>query len=98
MNLRERKFPPHYWLQLHNHTIDLLPPPEKKIRHPSKVKINKCLAALSPHLQKVIYGGAIDKHKGEIRSNKFPLSPEQFTVLKDFGVTRKYQHVVGQKK
>jgi hypothetical protein len=72
MNLRERNFPLHYWLQLHNHAINSSPPPAKKIRHPSKIKINKCLVALSPHIQKMIYGIAIDKRKGEIRSNKFP--------------------------
>ncbi|CAF2155454.1 unnamed protein product, partial [Rotaria magnacalcarata] len=94
MNLRERNFPPHYWLQLHNHTINPLPsPPAKKPRHLSKIIINKCLAALSPHIQKFIYGGAIDKRKGEVRSNKFPLSPEQFAALKDVGVTHKYEYV-----
>jgi hypothetical protein len=29
-----------------------------------------------------------------VSTRKFSLSPEQFTVLKDFGVTGQYQHVV----
>lgn len=94
MNLRERNFPLHYWLQLHNHTIISAPSLEKRTRHPPKTKINRCLVALSPHIQKVIYGGAIDRRKGEVRSYKFPLSREQFTVLQHFGLSGQYQQVV----
>lgn len=94
MNLRQQKFPPKYWLQLHNHTLYPSPSlPPKSHRRPSKIKIDKCLVFLEPHLQKVIYNGAIDKKKGEIRSTKFPLSRDQFTSLQHLGVTNKYQQV-----
>ncbi|CAF2066737.1 unnamed protein product [Rotaria magnacalcarata] len=94
MNLRKKNFPPKFWLQLHNHTIDcsqVLPP--KKHRNPSKIKVSNCLDFLSPHIQKFIYSGAIDKRKGEIRANKFPLSNEQYTVMNRLGVIHKYQSV-----
>lgn len=94
MNLRERKFPPKYWLQLHNHTLYPLPSlPPKTPRLPSKIKIDKCLVFLAPHVQKVIFNGAVDRKKGEIRSTKFPLSRDQFTSLQHLGVTNKYQQV-----
>jgi hypothetical protein len=95
MNLRRQHFPPNYWLHLHNHT--LYPPPTlppRKRRHPSKLKVDHCLASLSPHLQLFVYRGSIDKRKGEIRSSKFPLTPDQYFVLQDFGVTKKYDDVV----
>lgn len=92
MNLRQRNFPPNYWIKLHTHTIYPLPPLEAKTpRHPSKAKVNSCVTFLSPHLQKFIYAGAIDKRKGEIRSGKFPLSPEQYTTMLKLGLTHKYE-------
>jgi hypothetical protein len=95
MNLRQYNYPPKYWLQLHNHTINPTPsPPPKKPRHPSNNKINKCLTSLVPHLQKVIYSGAIDKRKGEIRSSKFPISSEQFTLMNHFGLTHAYKPAI----
>ena len=94
MNLRQQNFPPKYWLQLHNHTLYPLPSiPPKTPRPPSKIKINKYLVSLAPHVQKVIYNGAIDRKKGEIRSTKFPLSRDQFTGLQHLGVTNKYQQI-----
>ena len=48
----------------------------------------------SPNLQKFIYSGAIDKRKGEIRSSKFPLSTEQFTVMYHLGLTRTYKPAI----
>lgn len=42
----------------------------------------------------MIYGGAIDRQKGEVRSYKFPLSREQFTILQHFGLIGQYQQVV----
>ena len=95
MNLRQKNYPQSYWYQLHTHTIGSLPSlPAKKLRKPSKVKLNNCLTFLSPHIQKFIYSGAIDKRKGEIRSNKFPLSLEQYTVMHQLGVTKTYQSVI----
>ncbi len=95
MNLRQYNYPPKYWLQLHNHTINPIPSPSpKKPRHPSNSKINKCLSSLIPHLQKVIYNGAIDKRKGEIRSSKFPISSEQFTIMNHLGLTHTYKPAV----
>ncbi|CAF2266415.1 unnamed protein product [Rotaria magnacalcarata] len=94
MNLRQQNFPPKYWLQLHNHTLYPLPSlPPKIPRPPSKIKINKYLVSLAPHVQKFIYKGAIDKKKGEIRSTKLPLSRDQFTSLQHLGVTNKYEQV-----
>ena len=93
MQLREQNFPPHYWLKLHNHDIDELPPRPIKRRSPSKNKINNCITSLSPHVQKFIYVGSINRRKGEIRSTCFPLSSEQFHVLNRLGVTRQYQSV-----
>ncbi|CAF1339737.1 unnamed protein product [Rotaria magnacalcarata] len=62
MNLRQQNFPPKYWFHLHNHTLYPLPSlPPKTPRPPSKIKINKYLVSLAPHVQKFIYKGAIDK-------------------------------------
>ncbi|CAF1509093.1 unnamed protein product [Rotaria sordida] len=95
MNLRPRNFPPNFWIQLHTHTINSLPTlSPKRTRNPSKKKVNSCVTFLSPHVQKFIYNGAIDKRKGEIRSHKFPLSPEQFTTMVNLGLTNKYQDVI----
>ncbi|CAF1500645.1 unnamed protein product [Rotaria sordida] len=95
MNLRIRNYPPKFWLQLHKHAIDLLlPPPSRKPRRPPRNKIKNCLTSLSPHIQKFIYCGAIDKRKGEIRASKFPLTIEQFNITKSLCLTRQYQPVV----
>jgi hypothetical protein len=94
MNLRKRNYPPKFWLQLHKFTTASLLPLAKKRRRPSTIKINSCLTFLSPHVQKFIYTSAIDKRKGEIRSTKLPLSPEQFNVLNYLGLTHKYEPVV----
>ncbi|CAF1299091.1 unnamed protein product [Adineta steineri] len=95
MKLREKNFPQHYWLKLHNHIIDELPaPPLIKHRNVSKTKINNCITSLVPHIQKFIYCGAIDKRKGEVRSTHLPLSSEQFNVLNRLEVTRKYQSII----
>ena len=94
MKLRKRNFPPKFWVQLHTHTIHPLPSlPPKRSRRPSKIRVNNCITFLSPHVQKFIYSGAIDKRKGEIRSGKFPLSPEQFTMMSHLGLTHKYEPV-----
>lgn len=93
MNLRVRNYPPKFWLRLHKHEIDPATPPPRKHRRPSKNKIQNCLTSLSPHIQKFIYCGAIDKRKGEIRATKFPLSTEQFNIMKRLGLTRQYQPV-----
>ena len=92
MNLRKYNYPPKYWFHLHNHTINPLSlPSSKKPLYPSQIKINKYFSSLSPHLQKFIYSGAIDKRKGEIRSSKFPVITEQFTVMDYLGLTRTYK-------
>ena len=88
MHLRERNYPPQYWLQLHTHMIDVSPSsPPKRPRAPPSKKFNDCLSFLSPHIQKFIYSAATDKRKGEIRSSRFPLSREQYTLLHQIGVS-----------
>ena len=95
MNLRVRNYPPNFWLKLHNHTIDPLSSlPPKTFRPLSTVKKDKCLIYLSPDIQKFTYTGAIHKRKGEVKSSKFPISPEQYTILSHLGLTHKYKSVL----
>jgi hypothetical protein len=93
MNVRQRNYPPQFWLRLHKHLINPIPPLIKR-QHSSRIKLNTCLSTLSPHIQKFIYSRAIDKRKGEIRFSRFPLSPEQFNVLNHLGLTYKYEPLV----
>ena len=91
MNLRKRHYPSKFWFTLHNYTVNpslLLPP--KKTRAPTKTKIDNHLSSLAPHIQKSVYNGAIDKRKGEIRTEKYPLSSQQFILLRNLGASNKY--------
>ncbi|CAM4877835.1 unnamed protein product [Rotaria socialis] len=95
MNLRRKEYPPNFWLQLHTHTIDSPTHYQRKsYRQPTKRRLNNCITFLSPHIQKFVYDGAIDKRKGEIRATKFPLSSAQFNTIIDLGVNFTYQQVV----
>ncbi len=94
MNLRERHYPPNYWLNLHHHVQPTLPsPPPKQHRKPTKKRLDACLLHLYPYIQKFIYSGAIDKKKGHIRSGKIPLSPEQFGLIKKLGGGSQYASI-----
>ena len=95
MNLRKRNYPPRFWAEIYKYIRDPLPPPPpSKPRRPTKAKIDRCLTSLCPHIQKLIYNGAVDKRKGEIRSGKLPLNPQQFSLIEKFGTTRKYKEVL----
>ena len=95
MNLRKHNYPPKFWAELHKYLGDPLPPlPPRKPRPLTKNKIDKCLEARNPRIQKLIYNGAVDKRKGEIRSGKLLLSVEQFKLIEKLGTTRSYKSVL----
>ena len=94
MNLRERKFPPKFWLTLHTYTFDphtLLIKP--KSRPPSSKQLTHGLDTLRSHLQSLIYFGSINRRKGDLRTGKFPLTVEQFSVMKKLGASHQYKNV-----
>lgn len=91
MTLRKRNYPPILWLNLHKFTIDpwyLLP--SVKHRHRKPVWIIGSLASSAPHVQRLICHGSIDKRQGEIRSGKYPSSPEQFSLIKRLSGSKRY--------
>ena len=95
MNLRKHNYPPRFWIEIHKYIKDPLPPPPpRKPRTPKTDKLDRCLSSLCPHIQKLIYDGAIDKRKGEIRSGKVPLNPQQFHLIEKLGATGKYKDVL----
>ena len=84
MHLRERNYPPNYWLNLHHHIQPVSPFESlKKHRKPTPKRIETCLLHLYPFIQKIIYSGAIDRKKGHVRSSKTPITPEQFNLIKN---------------
>lgn len=94
MNLRERHYPPMYWLKLHCHIQDPLPlPPPRRTRLPTKKRLESCLLHLYPYLQKFVYSGAIDRKKGEVRSGKIPINPEQFNLIQTLGGKQQYNQI-----
>lgn len=94
MNLRKRNYPPRFWFQLHHCSIDPSSlNPRRKYGTPTNTKIDTCLRPIIPHIQMLVYAGAIDKRKGEIRVGKYPLSSEQFTTIGRLGATHKYESV-----
>lgn len=93
MNLRTKNYPIKFWYRLHTCTVDpskLIPSTKK--RKPSP-KTKNCLSPLIPHLQQLVYRGAIDKGKGEIRTGKFQLSPEQLIFVEHLGATCTYKTI-----
>lgn len=95
MNLRQHDYPPMYWLKLHRHIQDPLPPPPpKRTRPPTKNKLESCLLHLYPYIQKIVYCGAIDRRKGEVRSGKIPINPEQFNLIQRLGATQRYDQML----
>jgi hypothetical protein len=49
---------------------------------------------LYPHIQKLVYCGAIDRKKGEVRSGKIPINSEQFNIIQKLGTTHKYDQIL----
>ncbi len=95
MNLRQHDYPPMYWLKLHCHIQDPLPPPPpKRTRLPTKNKLESCLLHLYPYIQKIVYCGAIDRRKGEVRSGKIPINPEQFNLIQRLNTTQRYGQIL----
>ena len=93
MNLRERSYSPRFWFRLHHYSFDPSTLLATKPKAPTNKKIDSCLKPIFPHIQMLIYAGAIDKRKGEIRAGKYPLSAEQFATIGHLGATHKYDHV-----
>jgi hypothetical protein len=95
MNLRERNYPPNYWLNLHHHIQPASPFVSlKQHRKPTPKRIDSCLLHLYPFIQKIIYSGAIDRKKGHVRSSKIPITPEQFNLIKKLGGSYQYSEIV----
>lgn len=93
MYLRKKHYPDKFWYRLHSCTVDpsqLIPVPKRK---PLPTKTLTCLHPLIPHIQQLIYLGAIDERKGQIRTGKFPLSPEQYEFLERIGTTFIYSPI-----
>ena len=93
MQLRQKIYPPNFWLRLHKWIQDPLPPPAKKSRRPSNKNIDICLTSLVPHIQWIVYRGSIDRKKGEIRSGKLPISGHQFNLIQRLGATKTFNQV-----
>ncbi len=95
MNLRQRNYPPNYWLNLHNHIQPVSPFASlKQHRKPTPKRIETCLLHLYPFIQKTIYSGAIDRKKGHVRSSKIPITPAQFNLIKNLGGSSRYDENV----
>lgn len=48
--------------------------------------------SLIPHRQWLVFRGAIDQRKDDIRSGELPISVHQFNLMQKLGVTKRYDH------
>lgn len=94
MNLRDRQYPVKFWFTLHTYALDpkiLLPKP--KPRRPSTRQLTHGLDTLRSHLQSLIYFSSINRRKSDLRTGKYPLTSEQYSVMKKLGASHRYSNV-----
>ena len=95
MLLRTRAYPLQFWLHLHKYHVDpkqLIP--EKKKRTAGGFVIARHLTSVRIHLQQIVYVGAINNRKGEMRSTKIPVTSDQFNLISSLGATHRYDETI----
>ena len=93
MILRNKLYPPKYWLELHRGSIDPKILIRRRRRKYKQNTVHQYLSSLAPHIQQFIFTGAVDRRKGEIRSTKFPISPFQYSIMKTLGCSGTYEYM-----
>lgn len=91
MILRNKLYPPKFWLALHRGSIDPRLLIRRRRRKYKNTTVRQYLSSLAPHVQKFIFTGAVDRRKGETRSTKFPISPFQYSIMKTLGCSGTYE-------